>query len=92
VAELLALLDERVRNRFAAPEGSPTVVNVRQLQAVEIAGSALEEALRSLEAGSAEEIVLVDLYRAATAIGLLTGAITHDEVFHEIFARFCIGK
>ncbi|MEA2336294.1 MAG: MnmE helical domain, partial [Thermoanaerobaculia bacterium] len=49
-------------------------------------------ALASLEAGLDEPIVLVDLYRAATSLGLLTGAITQEHVFTEIFSKFCIGK
>ena len=92
IQNLLGLLDERVRDSFAAPEGSPTIVNARQKDAVESTGSALEAALDSFEEGASELIVLVDLYRAATSLGLLTGAITRDEVFREIFARFCIGK
>jgi tRNA U34 5-carboxymethylaminomethyl modifying GTPase MnmE/TrmE len=37
-------------------------------------------------------MILVDLYRAANALGLLTGAITRDEILAEIFGKFCIGK
>lgn len=92
VRELLAKLDDRVRTRFAAPEGSPVIVNARQRAAIEASAAAIEEALRSIESGAEEQIVLVDLYRAATALGLLTGAITHDELFAEIFSKFCIGK
>jgi tRNA U34 5-carboxymethylaminomethyl modifying GTPase MnmE/TrmE len=45
-----------------------------------------------LKGGAEEQIVLVDLYRAANDLGILTGVITRDEVFGEIFAKFCIGK
>ena len=79
-----------VRERFAAPEGS--LVNERQRQAVAGCADALRAALESLDAGHDEQVVLVDLYRASTSLGLLTGAITRDEVFTEIFSKFCIGK
>lgn len=88
--ELLTLLDARVREEFAASEGS--LVNERQLQAVVECAEALKAALAALEAGLAEEVVVVDLNRAAIALGLLTGAITTNEVFTEIFSKFCIGK
>jgi tRNA U34 5-carboxymethylaminomethyl modifying GTPase MnmE/TrmE len=39
-----------------------------------------------------EEILTAELYRAANALGSLTGAITREDVLHEIFAKFCIGK
>ena len=87
---LLSRLDALVRERFAAPEGS--LVNERQRQAVAGCAEALTAALDSLDAGHEEQVVLVDLYRASTSLGLLTGAITRDEVFSEIFAKFCIGK
>jgi tRNA modification GTPase len=87
---LLARLDSLVRERFAAPEGS--LVNERQRQAVAGCAEALEAALQSVDGGADEQLVLVDLYRASTSLGLLTGAITREEVFAEIFAKFCIGK
>ena len=87
---LLSRLDALVRERFAAPEGS--LVNERQRQAVAGCADALRAALASLDAGHDEQLILVDLYRASTSLGLLTGAITRDEVFTEIFAKFCIGK
>lgn len=89
---LLARLDAEVREHFAAPEGSAVIVNERQRQAVAGCEEALRVALASVDAGLDEQIILVDLYRASTSLGLLTGAITKDDVFREIFTKFCIGK
>jgi tRNA modification GTPase len=90
VSELLARLDAEVRERFVAPEAS--LVNERQRQAVAGCEEALLAAVESLEAGMEEPMILVDIYRASTSLGLLTGVITRDEVFAEIFSKFCIGK
>ena len=90
MAALLGRLDELVRERFVAPEGA--LVNERQRQAVADCESALGVALEALQSGLDEQLVLTDLYRAADALGILTGIITRDEVFAEIFSRFCIGK
>ena len=90
IDELLSRLDAIVREEFAAPEGS--IVNERQRQAVLGCKEALVTALNALNAGLEEAVVLVDLYRASTALGLLTGAITQEHVFTEIFSKFCIGK
>lgn len=90
VDDLLARLDVLVRETFAAPEGS--LVNERQRVAVAECESALGASLASLEEGHEEQVVLVDLYRASNALGLLTGAITREDVFEEIFSKFCIGK
>lgn len=92
VPQLLARLDTIVRERFAAPEGSPTVVNERQRAAITATEASLRRAIASLEEGLEEQMVLVDLYAAANALAALTGAITTDEVFAQIFTSFCIGK
>lgn len=92
VGALLQTLDAIVRERFAAPESSATLVNERQQLAVTECESSLEAAMASLRQRLDEQIVLVDLYRAGNALGLLTGAITRDELFDAIFSKFCIGK
>jgi tRNA modification GTPase len=89
---LLARLDAIVRDRFAAPEESPTIVNERQRSAVAECEDGLVKAREALAAGVEEQMVLVDLHRAANALGMLTGAITREDVLSEIFAKFCIGK
>lgn len=90
VAELLALLDREVRARFAAPEAA--LVNERQRLAVGGCEAALADARASIDAGFAEQMIVVDLYLAAASLGSLTGVITQEEIFTEIFSRFCIGK
>jgi tRNA modification GTPase len=90
IDELLSRLDAIVRDEFAAPEGS--LVNERQRQAVLGCKEGLVTALAAIDANLDEPVVLVDLYRASTSLGLLTGAITQEHVFTEIFSKFCIGK
>lgn len=92
IAGLLDRLDQVVRDRFAAPESSPTIVNERQRAAILECQAALSAARESLDAGANEELIVVDLYRAANALGALTGEITREDVLREIFAKFCIGK
>jgi tRNA modification GTPase len=87
---LLDRLDELVRERFVAHEGA--LVNERQRAAVAESASAVQSAIDSAASGLDEQMILVDLYRSANALALLTGAITRDDVFTEIFSRFCIGK
>jgi tRNA modification GTPase len=90
IETLLTVLDGMVRENFAAAEGS--LVNERQRQAVAACAEALSAARESLDADMDEQVILVDLYRASTALALVTGAITRDEVLGEIFSKFCIGK
>lgn len=92
VEGLLAAIDRIVRERWTPPEGSATIVNERQRAAIADCVEGLEAALGSLRNGAGEEIVAVDLYRAANALGAMTGAIGRDDIYREIFSRFCIGK
>lgn len=90
VDRLLLRLDELVRERFVAHEGA--LVNERQRLAVTESAAALQSAIDSSVSGLDEQMVLVDLYRSANSLALLTGAITRDDVMAEIFGKFCIGK
>lgn len=92
MSELLSLLDRMVEERWTVPEGRTALVNRRQRDAMTHCLDALRHAKEGLEAGASEDLVLVDLYAAATAVGELTGQITHDEIVASIFSRFCIGK
>jgi tRNA modification GTPase len=85
---LFARLDELVREQYVAPEGA--LVNERQRLAVAECEDALHAALASADLD--EQMILVDLYRAANALATLTGAITRDDILSEIFDKFCIGK
>jgi tRNA modification GTPase len=90
IPALLSRLDELVRERFAAPEGA--LVNERQRMAVADCASAITVAVEALDANLDEQIVAVDLRRAATALASLIGDVTREDVFAEIFGKFCIGK
>lgn len=92
LSEFLSRLDGWVQERFAPPEATPMIVNERQRAAMAECGEALAAALEALDAGLNEEIVVVDLRRAADALGALTGAISHADVMAAIFGKFCIGK
>ena len=87
---LMSRLDRLVREQFVAPEGA--LVNERQQQAVEHAAAALRDALQALAAGLDEQMVAADLHRGANALASLTGAISRDDIYAEIFSKFCIGK
>ena len=88
-------LRDELRRVLVGEAGSretPTVANVRHIELLERAGSALAAAAAAAEERSAEEFVLEDLGRARAALEELTGARTPDDVLDHIFERFCIGK
>jgi tRNA modification GTPase len=89
--DLLSRLESLVRERIGT-DPSALLVNDRQRGAVVSALESLDSAHESLSNMASEDLVLVDLYRAADSLAALTGAITLDDVMTEIFTKFCIGK
>ncbi len=70
----------------------PAMSNVRHLELVDRSASALDAAIRGLDDGATEELILSDLGLARRALEELTGRRTPDDLLHHIFSRFCVGK
>jgi tRNA modification GTPase len=85
----------RIGGWLGATERSETqgvVTNTRHRDALLRARVALNDAVRSLEAGLALDVVCTDVRATLTALGEITGESVTEEVLSEIFSRFCIGK
>lgn len=74
------------------PAEPAVMTNVRQLSLVERARQALLRATGVAAPGSHEELVLADLHEARAALEEVTGKRSSEDLLHEIFGRFCIGK
>ncbi len=70
----------------------PAITNIRHVDLLSGARAALARAEAAAGAATPEEFVLADLNEARRRLEEVTGARTSDDVLHEIFARFCIGK
>lgn len=68
------------------------LTSLRHHQAVSGALAALTDAAAANAGGIPHEMILLDLYRALTALDSLTGHTTADDVLNLIFSTFCIGK
>lgn len=71
---------------------TPTVTNARHANLLARAAEALRRAARAAETHTPEEFVAADLTEARMSLEEVTGVRTSDDVLHEIFAKFCIGK
>jgi tRNA modification GTPase len=70
----------------------PSVTNIRHVNLIERARSALARAAAAADARTPEEFVVADLEDARRLLEEVTGTRTTDDVLHAIFERFCIGK
>lgn len=88
VEEIRRRVEEKVR--FA--ESDSLISSLRHRDILKTSLNALMRAKESLEAGVSEEFSVTDLHLALTAVGEITGEVTVDDIYQEIFSRFCIGK
>ena len=68
------------------------ITNLRHKNLMEKAKKSLEDALNGSQAGLPLDIVSIDINRAADYLGHITGETIREDIVHEIFSRFCLGK
>jgi tRNA modification GTPase len=81
----------RLGGGVAAKEGA-FVTKLRHVDALKRAEAALCHLQATLAERGPHECVALDLRGAVDALGEILGSVTTDDVLHEIFSRFCIGK
>ncbi|HRK82488.1 MAG TPA: tRNA uridine-5-carboxymethylaminomethyl(34) synthesis GTPase MnmE [Saprospiraceae bacterium] len=68
------------------------VANARHYEALLKSSESLSDALRSIETGISGDFIAMDIRRALTFLGEITGEISSEDLLDSIFSRFCIGK
>ena len=68
------------------------LTDARQHEAIGRAAESLGNACSALDAPVPHEMVLLDLYRALSALDELTGEVVTDDILDRIFSTFCVGK
>ncbi|MCX8128991.1 MAG: tRNA uridine-5-carboxymethylaminomethyl(34) synthesis GTPase MnmE [Clostridia bacterium] len=68
------------------------VTNIRHKDLIDKAISSTCEACSAYEAGMPLDCITIDIKNAAEYLGQVTGESISEDVMHEIFKRFCIGK
>lgn len=66
--------------------------NVRHRDALLRVDEALSHVSQGLDSDIPADLVAVDLRDALYHLGTITGDVTSDDLLHNIFSRFCIGK
>ncbi|MCB9285068.1 MAG: tRNA uridine-5-carboxymethylaminomethyl(34) synthesis GTPase MnmE [Lewinellaceae bacterium] len=72
--------------------GDTIVANSRHYEALRKAEEALEAALAGLDSGVTGDFLAMDIRRALSYLGEITGEITTEDLLGNIFGKFCIGK
>jgi tRNA modification GTPase len=90
------LLREAMLSAIAGvmPDGRdvPAITNLRHVDLLTRARTALERAASAASARAPEEFVLADINEARGLLEEITGARTSEDLLGHIFASFCVGK
>ena len=92
----IELLEDEIKTMFYHGEidfnDEVTITNVRHKNALEQAYSSLEMVEQSIQNGMPEDFYSIDLMDAYEQLGLIIGEAVEDDLVHEIFSKFCMGK
>jgi tRNA modification GTPase len=72
--------------------GADVSANTRQILALGKTKESLERAYESCMQDQSYEVIAMDISGALGFLGEITGETASEELLHEIFSRFCIGK
>lgn len=88
------LLDElTVLTNVGALTNNQTIVsNSRHFEALTNALSSIKDVEKGMGINLSSDLLAIDIREALHHLGLITGAVTTDDLLGNIFANFCIGK
>lgn len=76
----------------AVYRGDTIVSSQRHYQALKQASESLQATLSAIKRGTSADLLSEELRQAMHHIGTITGEISSDDILHNIFSKFCIGK
>lgn len=89
--ELRALLTESVRINDVT-DNDVVVTNQRHYAALREAQSAIERVQQGMHEGLPTDLLSEDLHDCLDSLASILGEVSSQEVLHNIFSHFCIGK
>lgn len=90
--ELVELIEKIYVDGEIEYSSACVVTNARQYAAVNSAAGHIDNAINALNEGFTQDIAGMELELALSELGNLDGRRVTEDVVHNIFGRFCIGK
>jgi len=92
IKELEKKLCEKVFDGLVIPENGIMINNLRHSESLLGAKKGLENVLKGINRKIEHDFLTIDLKDALDQLSKITGDVVTDEIIHDIFSRFCIGK
>ncbi|MBL7943178.1 MAG: tRNA uridine-5-carboxymethylaminomethyl(34) synthesis GTPase MnmE [Flavobacteriales bacterium] len=77
---------------WSTSPGETIVTNARHHAALSAAVISLTDVRKGLSEGRTSDLLAIDIRKTIYHLGEITGQISSDDVLHNIFSKFCIGK
>jgi len=92
IDELFDVISELFLKGAIDQNNEVLITNARHKQLLDSAIKCLDAAESAQAGGLPLDFVTIDIKECADALGQITGESVSEDVLHEIFSRFCIGK
>lgn len=92
IADIENEIEKMVYNGDIRQSGNIFVTNVRHLNLLNSAKSALDDAVAMVRMNEALEFIEIDVKRSWEFLGEIVGETVSDSIIDEVFSRFCLGK
>ena len=86
------LLLEKLKSRLVSATDDEKLTVERQIERVQAAIEALDDAKNAIQSGLPVDLVSLDLKRALSALSEITAVDPEETLLDEIFSNFCVGK
>jgi len=92
LSQLLKMIQSVVEKKIKYSSQDSLISSFRHREILLRTLASLELAREGINAGFSEEFPLLDLQEGLRSLGEITGEVTVDEIYQQIFSKFCIGK
>ena len=73
-------------------QANTIISNIRHFQSLQDTKESLSDVKYGLNIGTPSDLIAIDLRRALSHLGEISGEISTDDLLESIFSNFCIGK
>ncbi len=91
--ENISLITDRLTKSVKEkPVSNIIISNIRHFEALSKALESINSIIKGFDDDLPTDLITIDIRRALDQLAEITGEITNDEILHNIFENFCIGK
>jgi tRNA modification GTPase len=92
ISQLLEKIKTIVEEKVKYSAQDSLISSFRHREILQRCLESVERAREGVSSGLSEEFPLLDMQQALRHLGEITGEVTIDEIYQQIFSKFCIGK